>query len=246
MYIYVVVQFYPWFKFSFLLFLGMVMYDNNMIMSLKQKKRRFEPRIKLNHNIYKLQRPCQFHNSTRTDGKFSVVARNLVVTVHHSRVPAWNAFIATIGFGSVKSYTNCRTFQEEPPTRLAQLSFKAPWKRTHHCWSTTPNIMDVTCCVWLQTLLHVVACCCAKFENGETFEPTTPNISFVQWLTKRSATMIDSFAELFPFSTPVLTLLTLRVSSQKLCGGVTTIVTKFGRTLRLIKRWRQKRSTVAN
>ena len=51
----VVVQFYPWFKFSFLLFLGMVMYDNNMIMSLKQKKRKFEPRIKLNHNINKRQ-----------------------------------------------------------------------------------------------------------------------------------------------------------------------------------------------
>ena len=50
--VYVVVQFYPWFKCSFLLFLGMVMYDNNMIMSLKQKKRKFEPRIKLNHNIY--------------------------------------------------------------------------------------------------------------------------------------------------------------------------------------------------
>ena len=47
----VVVQFYPWFKFSFLLFLGMEMYDNDMIMSLKQKKRKFEPRIKLNHNI---------------------------------------------------------------------------------------------------------------------------------------------------------------------------------------------------
>ena len=46
------VQFYPWFQFSFLLFLGMVMYDNSMIMSLKQKKRKFEPRIKLNHNIY--------------------------------------------------------------------------------------------------------------------------------------------------------------------------------------------------
>ena len=28
------------------------MYDNNMIMSLKQKKRKFEPMIKLNHNIY--------------------------------------------------------------------------------------------------------------------------------------------------------------------------------------------------
>ena len=50
----VVVQFYPWFKFSFLLFLVMLMYDNNMIMSLKQKKRKFEPRIKLNHNICKL------------------------------------------------------------------------------------------------------------------------------------------------------------------------------------------------
>ena len=49
---YVVVQFYPWLKFSFLLFLGMLMYDNNMIMSLKQKERKFEPRIKLNHNTY--------------------------------------------------------------------------------------------------------------------------------------------------------------------------------------------------
>ena len=29
----------------------MVMYDNNMIMSLKQKKRKFELGIKLNHNI---------------------------------------------------------------------------------------------------------------------------------------------------------------------------------------------------
>ena len=50
--VYVLVQFYPWFKFSFLLFLDMVLYDNNMIMSLKQNKRKFEPRIKLNHNIY--------------------------------------------------------------------------------------------------------------------------------------------------------------------------------------------------
>ena len=30
----------------------MVMYDNNMIMCLKQKERKFEPRIKLNHNMY--------------------------------------------------------------------------------------------------------------------------------------------------------------------------------------------------
>ena len=34
--VYVVVQFYPWFKFSFLLFLGMVMYDNEI--ETKEKK----------------------------------------------------------------------------------------------------------------------------------------------------------------------------------------------------------------
>ena len=49
--------------------------------------------------------------------------------------------------------------------------------------------MDVTCCVRLHTLLHVVGCCCAKFETGQTFQPTTPNIV--------SATMLDPFAQLF-------------------------------------------------
>ena len=34
------------------MFLGMVMYDNDMITSLKQKKMKFKPRIKLNHKIY--------------------------------------------------------------------------------------------------------------------------------------------------------------------------------------------------
>ena len=46
-------------------------------------------------------------------------------------------------------------------------------------------------------LLDVVACCCAKFETGQTFQPTTPNISFVPWSPKRSATMLDLFAQLF-------------------------------------------------
>ena len=46
-----------WFSFilgsNFLFFcFDMVMHNNNMIMSLKQKKRKFEPRMKLNHNIY--------------------------------------------------------------------------------------------------------------------------------------------------------------------------------------------------
>ena len=35
------VQFYPWFKFCFLLFWGIAMYDNDMIMSFKQKKTKF-------------------------------------------------------------------------------------------------------------------------------------------------------------------------------------------------------------
>ena len=44
------------------------------------------------------------------------------------------------------------------------------------------TLLDVTCCVRLHTLLHwSVACCCAKFEAGQTFQPTTPNISFVPW-----------------------------------------------------------------
>ena len=46
--IYVVVQFYPWFKFYFPLFLGMVMYDNDF----KTKGDKFRPRIKLNYHIY--------------------------------------------------------------------------------------------------------------------------------------------------------------------------------------------------
>ena len=45
------VQFYPWFKFYFLLCLGIVMYDNEF----ETRKIQFEPRIKLNHNMYIIQ-----------------------------------------------------------------------------------------------------------------------------------------------------------------------------------------------
>ena len=41
------VQFHPWFKFCFPLFLSMVIYDNE----LKTKENKIELRIKLNHNI---------------------------------------------------------------------------------------------------------------------------------------------------------------------------------------------------
>ena len=49
------------------------------------------------------------------------------------------------------------------------------------------------CCM----LLDVVACCYAKFETSQTFQPTTPNISFVPWSPRRRATMLDPFAQLF-------------------------------------------------
>ena len=43
----VVVQFDHWFKFCFLLFLDSVMYDNERIMSLKQKKRKIQTKDKI-------------------------------------------------------------------------------------------------------------------------------------------------------------------------------------------------------
>ena len=49
----------------------------------------------------------------------------------------------------------------------------------------------------LRPFAHPVAYCCAKFNTGQTFQPTTPNISFVPWSPKRSATMLDPFAQLF-------------------------------------------------
>ena len=47
MYVYVMVQFYPWFKSYFPLFQTHIIHYNTQ----KHKKRKFEPRIKLNHNI---------------------------------------------------------------------------------------------------------------------------------------------------------------------------------------------------
>ena len=75
------------------------------------------------------------------------------------------------------------------------MNTSAPCKQTQHCCLVTPNILGcymlrrTPCCM----LLHVVACC-AKFETGQTFEPTTPNISFVSWSPTYSAT---TFSQLF-------------------------------------------------
>ena len=47
----------------------------------------------------------------------------------------------------------------------------APCKWMQHCWMF--HMVSVS------TKLRVVGSCCAMFESGKTFEPTTPNISFV-------------------------------------------------------------------
>ena len=52
-----------------------------------------------------------------------------------------------------------------------------PCKRTQHCWMLHVASICTPCCM----LLDVVACCCAEFETSQTFQPTTPNISFVPW-----------------------------------------------------------------
>ena len=57
--------------------------------------------------------------------------------------------------------------------------------------------MSASVCTPCCMLLDVVAYCCAKFETGQTFQPTTPNISFVPWSPKRNATMLDPFSQLF-------------------------------------------------
>ena len=64
---------------------------------------------------------------------------------------------------------------------------------SQHCWMLYVASVCTPCCM----LLDVVACCCAKLETCQTFQPTTPNIFFVPRSPKRSATMLDPFAQLF-------------------------------------------------
>ena len=46
---------------------------------------------------------------------------------------------------------------------------------SQHCWMLHVASVSTPCCM----LLDVVACRCAKFDTDQTFQPTTPNISFV-------------------------------------------------------------------
>ena len=62
-----------------------------------------------------------------------------------------------------------------------------------------PTLLDVTCCVRLHTLLHVVAFCWEllhKALNWSNFCANNSQHSFVPWLPKRNATMLDPFTQL--------------------------------------------------
>ena len=59
-------------------------------------------------------------------------------------------------------------------------------------YGTSPESDCIPSC----TLWHAVGNCCKKFENGHTFESTTPNIPFVPWSPRRSTTMLDPFVQL--------------------------------------------------
>ena len=67
-------------------------------------------------------------------------------------------------------------------------------KRTQHCLPATQ--------VWMlhvASVLHVAACCMELLRSLKPVKhlKTTPNISFLPWSPKRSATMLDPFAQLF-------------------------------------------------
>ena len=66
------------------------------------------------------------------------------------------------------------------------------------------TLLDVTCCVHLHTLLHVVGSCCAKFETGQTFsnvqtDATTPNNVGSCWPTILSP-FAQGFSDNFPLT----------------------------------------------
>ena len=61
-----------------------------------------------------------------------------------------------------------------------------------HCRVLHVTSVFTPCCMLLR-----VGSCCATFETGQTFEPTTPNISFVPLSPKRSATIVEPFAQFF-------------------------------------------------
>ena len=81
---------------------------------------------------------------------------------------------------------------------------------------TDATHLDVTCCICLHTLLHVVGCCCTRFETGQTFsymqtDTTIPNIvrSTMLGIVDSVCTQLCAFLDLLQFYIPLLFSLSL-------------------------------------
>ena len=73
---------------------------------------------------------------------------------------------------SVRGPNNVEAAEQTDPTLLRYASAiteqKKRWKLLAEKFSpvqTEATLLDVTCCVRLHTLLHVVACCCLLFRK---------------------------------------------------------------------------------
>ena len=48
--------------------------------------------------------------------------------------------------------------------------FKARCKRTQYCFQQLPTLLDVTCCVRLHTLFHIVGSCCVRLHVAYEYQ----------------------------------------------------------------------------
>ena len=60
-----------------------------------------------------------------------------------------------------------------------------------------PTFLDVTCCVRLNNLLHVVASCCAKFETNQTFSPVQTDATLLAKKSQHCWELLNPFARSF-------------------------------------------------
>ena len=82
--------------------------------------------------------------------------------------------------------------------------FKAPCKRTQHCWPTTPNIVR---CYMLRPFAHPVACCwmllsvvAQSLKPVKLFSQQLPTLPTISWGHARSLRMVykDLWVVSFP------------------------------------------------
>ena len=85
---------------------------------------------------------------------------------------------------------------------------------SQHCWMLHVASVCIPCCM----LLRVFGSCCSKFDTCQSFEPATPNISFVPWSPRHSATMLDPFATALPTLLETRTRITHSLQSPMGCN----------------------------